>query len=76
MVPEELKGVLAMNPEILSGAVCFEGTRVPVDILFDYQADGIPIERFLQGYPTVSREQVMAVLRWQSEQARKQVAAA
>ena len=66
MVPPELAEVLSINPEILGGAVCFRETRVPVEILFDYLADGIPIDRFLYGFPTVEREQALAVLQWRS----------
>jgi uncharacterized protein (DUF433 family) len=73
MIPSELSEVLSSEPAVMSGAVCFAGTRVPVEILFDYLAEGVPLDRFLQGYPTVSREQALAVLRWQSEIARKQV---
>jgi uncharacterized protein (DUF433 family) len=42
----------------MSGALVFAGTRVPVDILIDYLKAGETIERFLEGYPTVKREQV------------------
>ena len=73
MIPTELAEVLCINPEILGGAVCFRGTRVPVEILFDYLADGISLDRFLHGYPTVEREQALAVVRWQAEQSRRMV---
>ncbi len=51
------------DPEILSGAVCFTGTRVPVSALMDYLQAGDRIDDFLDDFPTVSREQVGAVLR-------------
>lgn len=45
----------------MSGAVCFRGTRVPVEILFSYLEAG-RLDEFYTGYPSVSREQVRAVL--------------
>jgi uncharacterized protein (DUF433 family) len=76
MIPSELNEVLSSDPEILAGIVCYRGTRVPVETFFDYQADGISLDRFLHGFPTVTRDQALAVIRWQTEQARRQVARA
>ena len=50
------------DPEIMSGELCFTGTRVPVEVLFDYLEEGDSVARFLEGFPTVRREQVEAVL--------------
>lgn len=71
MIPEELSHVLSCDPEIVSGAVCFTGTRVPVDILLDYISEGTSLDRFLQGFPGVKREQALEVLRWEAQQARR-----
>lgn len=57
------KTVILCDPEIMSGAPCFRGTRVPVKTLFDYIEGGETIEEFLDGFPTVSRAQVLAVLK-------------
>jgi len=46
----------------MSGAPCFAGTRVPIQNLIDYLKGGDSIEDFLEGFPTVSREQVIAFL--------------
>ncbi len=59
---ESLAGVTHRNPEILSGTTVFVGTRVPVRALFDYLEGGDTIEEFLHQFPSVKREQVMAVL--------------
>jgi uncharacterized protein (DUF433 family) len=50
------------DPEILGGTLVFTGTRVPVQSLFDHLAAGDSIEDFLEGFPSVRREQVIAVL--------------
>jgi uncharacterized protein (DUF433 family) len=54
--------VLSSDPKIVSGAVVFKGTRVPVDTLFDHLAAGDSLEVFLRDFPTVEREQAEAVL--------------
>ena len=56
------KSVVKIDPEIMSGAACFAGTRVPIQHLIDYLAGGDSIEEFLDGFPTVSRDQVIAFL--------------
>ncbi len=50
------------NPEILGGEPVFRGTRVPIKSLFDHIEAGDSIEEFLEGFPSVSREQVIALL--------------
>jgi uncharacterized protein (DUF433 family) len=50
------------NPEILGGTPVFVGTRVPVQTLLVYLEKGETIETFLDNFPTVSREQVIAFL--------------
>ncbi len=52
------------NPATLGGRGVFAGTRVPVDTLFDYLADGLSLDYFLESFPSVSREQAVAVLRY------------
>lgn len=51
------------NPDVLSGTACFAGTRVPVATLLDYLQAGDRVDDFLEDFPTVSREQIGAVLR-------------
>jgi len=46
----------------MSGAVVFHGTRVPVQTLLDYIEGGESIDDFLEGFPSVTREQVIAFL--------------
>ena len=50
------------DPEIMSGALCFTGTRVPVKNLFDYLEGTSSLEEFLEDFPTVTRERAVAVL--------------
>jgi len=54
--------VIHCDPEILSGTPVFMGTRVPVRILFEYLAAGDNLDKFLDAFPSVRREQAVAVL--------------
>jgi uncharacterized protein (DUF433 family) len=59
------------DPEIMSGALCFTGTRVPVKNLFDYLEGSSSLEEFLEDFPSVSRDRAVKVL----EAARERLAA-
>jgi uncharacterized protein (DUF433 family) len=54
--------VISRDPEVVSGALVFAGTRVPVDIFIDYLRVGDSLDRFLEGFPTVTREQAEGFL--------------
>ncbi|MFN7960672.1 MAG: DUF433 domain-containing protein [Thermoanaerobaculia bacterium] len=56
------KSLVNSDPEIMSGALCFAGTRVPVKHLFDYLEAGSSLEAFLEDFPTVSRARAISVL--------------
>ena len=54
--------VIHSDPEILGGTPVFEGTRVPFRNLIDYLERGYSVEEFLDAFPSVTREQVIALL--------------
>jgi uncharacterized protein (DUF433 family) len=54
--------LITSTPDILGGTPVFSGTRVPVQTLIEYLEGGQSIDEFLEGFPTVSREQVIAFL--------------
>lgn len=58
----DLKGVVQSEPEIMGGTPVFVGTRVPLQNLIDYLEGGESIEDFLDGFPSVKRAQVIAVI--------------
>ncbi len=62
--------IISASPEIMGGTIVFAGTRVPVQTLLDYLKAGESIDDFLDGFPTVTKEQVIALL----EEAGKQFA--
>jgi len=63
--------LVSRNPEIMSGALCFTGTRVPVKSLFDYLEGTSSLEDFFEDFPSVLRDKAIAVL----EAARERLAA-
>ncbi|MGE0392137.1 MAG: DUF433 domain-containing protein [Vicinamibacterales bacterium] len=65
-MPSSLSPVVHSDPEIMGGTPVFVGTRVPFQTLLDYIEAGEPLAEFLEDFPTVSRDQVIAAL----EQAR------
>jgi len=50
------------DPEIMSGAPVFTGTRVPVESLFDYLMKGSSLDEFLDCFPTVKRRDALLIL--------------
>jgi uncharacterized protein (DUF433 family) len=54
--------VISRDPDIMGGAPVFDGTRVPVQTLLDYLEAGEGIGDFLEGFPSVTRQQVIAFL--------------
>ena len=61
--------IISASPDIMGGTPVFTGTRVPAQTLLDYLKAGESIDDFLDGFPTVTKEQVIALL----EEAGKQV---
>ena len=57
-----VESVIESDPEVLGGTPVFAGTRVPIKNLLDYLAAGDPLDRFLEHFPTVTREQAVAAL--------------
>ena len=62
MKPEDLKGVVHSDPQVMGGTPVFVGTRVPLQNLIDYLEGGESVEDFLEAFPTVKRKQAIAVI--------------
>ena len=63
-----MSGVVKVDRQILGGIPCFAGTRVPVRSLFDHLKLGYSIDKFLEQFPTVKKEQAESVLNDACEQ--------
>ena len=62
---------ISIDPEVMSGTPVFEGTRVPVDALMKNLSASVSLDEFLENFPTVSRDQAIAVLKFSSETLQK-----
>ena len=58
----DLSSVVRSDPEILNGIAVFAGTRVPVRILFEFLSAGDSLDKFLDAYPSVKRDQAVGLL--------------
>ena len=54
--------LISIDPSVMSGTPCFRGTRVPVAVLFDNLADGLSLDEILESWPSLRREDVLALL--------------
>jgi len=66
--------IITASPDIMGGTPVFAKTRVPVQTLLDYLKAGESIDDFLEGFPTVTKEQVITFLEEAEEQIVKMVA--
>ncbi len=57
-----IQEIINVDNDILGGQPVFKGTRVPVESLFDHLEAGVPLDEFLDDFPTVSRDQAIALL--------------
>jgi len=58
----DIQVLISIDNDIFGGQPVFKGTRVPVESLFDHLEAGVPLDEFLDDFPTVSKEQVIALL--------------
>lgn len=54
--------LVSSSPDVMGGTPVFSGTRVPVETLIEYLEEGDSIDDFLEGFPSVTRVQVIAFL--------------
>ena len=54
--------IISRDPDVMNGALVFAGTRVPVEILIQHLSSGDLLDKFLDDFPSVSREQAVAYL--------------
>lgn len=71
---EAAHGHVVSDPGVLGGQPIFRDTRLPVSTLFDYLADGLTLDYFLESFPSITREQATAVLRYGMERIERELA--
>lgn len=62
LVLKDLGRIVTSDPAVLAGRPVFRGTRVPVEILFDNLADGMSLDEILAEYPTIDRDDAVALI--------------
>jgi uncharacterized protein (DUF433 family) len=67
------KPYISADPQVMHGAVCFRGTRIPVSVVLDNLADGETLERILDQYPSLKREHIPAALAYAADLARDRI---
>lgn len=69
---EAVEGLpITVNPAIMSGTPVFEGTRVPIEALLENLAAGVSLDEFLENFPTVTRDQALAILNFSNQTLKK-----
>ena len=69
-IPAGLERVMNIDPEVLGGEPCFNGTRVPLETVLDNLAGGHSVDRILSNFPSLTLEHIHTVLRWEASLAR------
>ncbi len=64
---------ITADPEIMHGAVCFKGTRIPVSVVLDNLAAGETPERIREQYPSLKPEHIPAAIAYAADLARERV---
>jgi uncharacterized protein (DUF433 family) len=67
------KPYITTDPQVMHGAVCFRGTRIPVSVLLHHLAAGKTPERILEQYPSLSPEHISAAIGYAAELARERI---
>jgi uncharacterized protein (DUF433 family) len=62
---------ITVNPLIMSGTPVFEGTRVPIEALLENLAAGVSLDEFLENFPTVTKDQALAILTFSNQTLKK-----
>ena len=75
MIHEAAGGLVISHPEVLGGKPVFRGTRLPVSTLFEYLADGLSLDYFLDTFPSVTRAQAVGVLLYGQRRIEEELAA-
>lgn len=64
---------ITVDPNVCHGKACIKGTRVMVSVVLDNLAAGESVERILEGYPSLTREDIQATMRYAAELARERL---
>lgn len=60
----DIRELISIDNDILGGQTVFKGTRVPIESLFDHLEAGVTLDGFLEDFPSVTKEQAVALLNY------------
>jgi uncharacterized protein (DUF433 family) len=63
---------ITVNPQILSGKPIFEGTRIPVDLILEFLSQGNSIEKVLEEYPSLTKEDILGALNFAAKKIKEE----
>lgn len=64
---------ISINPNIAHGQACVKGTRIPVHQILKMMANGDSIERLIEEYPSLTREDILGCIEYGGALAEEQV---
>jgi uncharacterized protein (DUF433 family) len=67
MSSTDWRGRISIDPAVHHGDPCIKGTRVPVSVVIGSLADGDTVDDILKDYPSITREDVQAAMRFAAE---------
>ena len=67
----ELKERITVDPAVAHGKACITGTRIPVSVILDNLAAGVPVDEILASYPTLDHLDIQAALSYAAELTRE-----
>ena len=73
MPSPELFDRITVDPLVRHGQACIGGTRIPVSVVLDNLAAGVPVPEIVQSYPSLTHEDIQAALAYAAELAREQI---
>ena len=67
----QLLSRISIDPNVCFGKPCIRGTRIWVSLILDFLANGATIEEFLEDYPHLKREDILAAIAYGAEMSRE-----
>ena len=67
------KQYITANPAIHHGKACIKDTRIPVAVVLDNLAAGLPIEEIIKSYPSLTAKAIQAAIAYAAELAREEL---
>jgi uncharacterized protein (DUF433 family) len=64
---------ISVDPRVCHGRACIKGTRIPVSVVLDNLAAGVPTDELLKSYPSLTRDAIQAAMAYAAELTRERI---